>query len=173
MLLASILAEGESPTMMLVAMGGLVFLLWWTSMRRRTGSASPAPKRSRLDKTREELHQTQPHVTAMMARLEEVSREMMAQLDTRFSKLERSIADADERIGQLKALLREARGVGAVDVTLDDGEESGDGDVLRLSRAGLAPRQIAERTGRPLGEVELILSLARARRQGSPGEGKE
>lgn len=170
--LAVILAQGENPAMLLLAMGGLIFLLWWTSIRRRPGSDSPRFKLPKADKPdpRELLHRTHPQITAAMTQLEELTREMMGQLDTRFAKLEHVLGDADRRIDELQAMLRALRGIESLEITVDDEGDSRHASVLRLSRDGLSPAQIAQQAGMPIGEVELILSLQRARRQATPGD---
>lgn len=113
---------------------------------------------------------------ALLAQAQDITRQMNAQLDTRFCKLERAIRDADERIARLDRLARAGEGRSVCDVTVGDGGDEGASDepkspepavndryadVYRLSEAGLSAAQVAEETGQTTGEVELILALHR------------
>lgn len=108
--------------------------------------------------------------------LDQLSREVIGRLDTRFAKLESVIRDADQRIDHLARLLREVRGEPAIDVLVGDEPRNsasphhakpGNDDiqevVLRLHDAGQSPFNIAETVGRPIGEVELMIALRRVR----------
>lgn len=131
----------------------------------------------------------------LMVQLEELSRRIGAQIDTRFAKLETVISDADDRIARLESAVRAARGVPTLDITVGDAEAppgaSGpvpsaaspaaaptsrtseppkDTDpqrsrIHRLSDEGKTPVEIARLTGVKPGEVELILAL----REGAGG----
>ncbi|MCH7883883.1 MAG: DUF2802 domain-containing protein, partial [Planctomycetes bacterium] len=98
-------------------------------------------------------------------------------MDTRFAKLEMVIRDADERIENLSRLVRAAQGSPTLDVTLEEAvpdppppEEKEIDDeryapIYRLADSGLAAAEIAREVDRTTGEIELILSLRRTRRQ--------
>lgn len=131
-------------------------------------------RRSRLGRDIEEV----------MSDLDAVSRQVNGQLDLRFAKLETVIRDADARIEQLTGLLRAARGAPSLDVTIADEvaespasndattrpgasdiEHSRHAEVYDLADEGLSPVDIAAKTNRTTGEVELILALRRAKAQ--------
>jgi hypothetical protein len=112
----------------------------------------------------------------LLTELEELARQTHAQIDTRFAKLEASVRSADERIDKLQRLLRAAGGQAALDTVVggDDGlqcletpagqpaaaqAEDGREAVYALADAGRNHTQIAQATGRAIGEVELILAL--------------
>jgi len=126
----------------------------------------------------------------LTVQLEELSRRIGAQIDTRFQKLETVIADADQRIASLEALLRAAKDIPALDVAAGDdrvckGREASEApaawqkagttapgaipsreDPLRrriheLSASGKTSVEIAQAVGRNPGEIELILALPR------------
>jgi hypothetical protein len=98
-------------------------------------------------------------------------------LDTRLAKLEALIRDADERIDRLQRLTRQVQGEPALDVTVDDEEASAPSptrttpaehrhaEIYSLADQGRAAADIAHELSRPVGEVELILSLRRVKSQ--------
>ncbi len=119
---------------------------------------------------------------ALMLELDELARQLMGRLDSRFAKLEATIKDADERIDRLNRMIRAKNGHTALDVTVD--EDGTDGltsigkaesqsrepddphaEVYRLADQRLTPVEIATKVGRSTGEIELILSLRRVRAQ--------
>ncbi len=111
-------------------------------------------------------------MTALLVELSEMSRQITAQLDTRATKLELLIKQADERLAELKSATAARPAMpraGEVGI-----ESSGDdatrerctpaldprhAEVYRLADEGRSSRQIAQQLGRPDGEVELILAL--------------
>jgi hypothetical protein len=108
-----------------------------------------------------------------MLQLEKLAKDVNAQLDTKFVKLERVIADADGRIARLEHLLRQASGSPAIDTTVDDNEDahaqatthpdrvSWRAQALRLHQEGRSASQIARLLDRSVGEVELLVALRR------------
>ena len=111
----------------------------------------------------------------LLTELEELARQTHAQIDTRFAKLEASVRSADERIDKLQRLLRAASGQGAVDAIIGDElpprpdpaagqrpeQPAADSReaIYALADSGKNHTQIAQATGRAIGEVELILAL--------------
>jgi len=123
----------------------------------------------------------------LLVQLEDASRRIGAQLDTKFAKLEAVIRDADERIARLEGILgrREAKETPRTTPpeqrvasqtgpapressragTPGEFERGGSGGDSRCQRvyelldAGVAPIRVAEQLGLPLGEVELIMKL--------------
>jgi len=72
-------------------------------------------------------------------------------LDARIEELNRLIAEADERIAELKQL-----GPGAREPSLRD-------QILAMAAQGKPASEIARATGRSIGEVELVLGLGKNR----------
>ncbi len=148
-------------------------------MRRRARSSS-GPSAEAMRKRFDELaaqRGVKEDMQQLLAELQDLSRKISAQIDTKFAKLETSIADADRRIEQLQRLLRTADGKPTVDIVI-----GGDADaqmppaaasdaavgapsterhapVYELADAGKSPIEIAQALGRPTGEIELILAL--------------
>ncbi|MFQ5422837.1 MAG: hypothetical protein ACE5F9_02535 [Phycisphaerae bacterium] len=119
-----------------------------------------------------------------MVQLEELSRRINAQIDTKFARLEQSIADADRRIAALRVLIDAAKhsGTEAGGPGPGHASEAASGDqpgaqppvpgkappqpqderyraVYELADQGLSPVEISQRLGQRAGEVELILNI--------------
>ena len=118
-------------------------------------------------------------MSELLVELQDLSRQITAQIDTRFAKLETVIADADGRIGRLERLLRRISEIEQLDVTLDDhtadpalsNEEKSrtiridpvHEQIYTLADKGLSAVEIARQLARTTGEIELILNLRRNR----------
>jgi len=115
----------------------------------------------------------------LLVQLQEVSREMNATLDTKMIALNELIREAESKIEELKEMLERERGAKA---TRDEQREEATGSrtatsgesgrrreleetVLRLAGEGKTELEIAQHTGIPPGEIDLVLAL---RRKGSP-----
>jgi len=95
--------------------------------------------------------------------LQELSSRMIAQMETRARKLDYLIREADGRIAELKKVLSGLKNEGPRrDVLPGDARFS---DVYELADSGLDTVEIARRTGKKPGEIELILGL-RNRKEG-------
>ncbi|MEO6436347.1 MAG: hypothetical protein ABIP55_11400 [Tepidisphaeraceae bacterium] len=138
----------------------LLILLLLIGVRRRRMAAKA--KRG-LDG---EMHALMHELSAMIAKAEQ-------QLDARARRLERLLGDADERIARLERLNRApdprdghngadaspgmpSPMISSADATELDPRHA---QIYALSEEGLSIAQIADRLGRPKGEVELILAL--------------
>ena len=117
-------------------------------------------------------------VSTLLVELSEMTRQMTAQIDTRAAKLEALIHEADEKIAMLRSLgqdapsrwgpqgvLIEAKALESDAVPMRPAEDSVSSvdpryaEVYDLADEGQTPQDIARQTGRPRGEVELILAL--------------
>jgi len=134
----------------------VIFFAWvlWVGRLRAKG-AKPREKgvssadlsgRDRLQKAMEELQ-----INVM-----EFGRDIEARLDTKIRTLEQLIADADERIRQLKELERPGASNAESVPALHK-------EIYRLADEGVDNIEISRRTGAPPGEVELILGLRKTR----------
>jgi len=96
----------------------------------------------------------------LLVELQELSRRISAEIDTRFAKLEASIRDADRRIAVLNRLTRQLENK---KMDSDDpgvsGYDARHAVVYELADAGFSPVEIAKDLGKTPGEVELILNL--------------
>lgn len=147
------------------------------------GQRSTSPPARELYEQLKKESSAKHDLEALMIELDELARQLMGRLDSRFAKLEATIRDADERIDRLNRMIRARQGNPAMDVTIDelgaDGFAATGGplsdptphavephaEIHRLADQGLTPVEIAEKSGRSTGEVELILSLRRVKHQ--------
>jgi predicted trehalose synthase len=115
---------------------------------------------------------TQRDVADAMVQLDQLAQRIHQKIDVRLAKLDALIREADDRIDQLDRMQRTGAGAPSVDIQLapespeapaasdDDPHQS----IYQLADAGYTSLQIAKKLSRHTGEVELILSLRRARR---------
>ena len=105
-------------------------------------------------------------INELMLRLEELSREICGQIDTRFAKLEHAIREADAKLAALRAATEAPTPVDPAgsDAPVDPKHA----EVCRRARDGQIALQIAREMDMPVGEVELILSLQRSRQSAAP-----
>ena len=123
----------------------------------------------------------------VMGELDDLARQINGKLDIRFAKLEAVIRDADQRIDELSRLVRRAQGRPSIDVTVSEEhtvdahvdepvttnsdmaaskapiDEALHADVYEWADQGLSPVDVAAKTDRTVGEVELILALRRVK----------
>ncbi|MBX3395740.1 MAG: hypothetical protein KF841_10270 [Phycisphaerae bacterium] len=76
--------------------------------RRRLRDGSPRQYRREIDSATRESTAIRQDLQSVLVELNDLSRTVNGQIDTRFAKLEISIADADRRINELKSLLARA-----------------------------------------------------------------
>lgn len=108
----------------------------------------------------------------LLVELSEMTRQMSAQLDTRATKLEMLLTEADEKIARLRQLNQSLESFGAFSPKIDGSEgpspvrsiEQAEIDpihaqVYTLADEGKTVSQIASALERPSGEIELILAL--------------
>jgi len=142
---------------------GVVVILGVLFMRRaRTKRSSSdvdarAGAQARMHNSRL-ASQAREDIGELMVRLEELSREICGQIDTRFAKLEHAINEADAKL----AALRGAPGA-AVPSEPAVPTDPRHAEVCRRAADGQIALQIAREMDMPVGEVELILSLQRSR----------
>lgn len=174
------LAVGMESYAILVGVVLLVAIMLRLTYRKQR-NPGPSPKtfaREHLAKMKEE-HGMRGDIEELMVQLQELSRDISAQIDTRFTKLEASIQSADERIETLQKLIRTAQGRPAIDLLADDDDKPQPSEpvpagvdvmrsrILALTEIGKDPVEIAREIGRTPGEIELILSLERSSEAGS------
>jgi hypothetical protein len=126
-------------------------------LRKRKDPLSRPPNSLSLASQRE----VEKQMTELLVELEQMARQMTAQLDTRAAKLEMLIKEADARLESLRqatagpTTAAPAQGVSPT----HDAQDSRYAEVYLLAEQGHTPRQIAQIMGRPYGEIELILAL--------------
>ncbi len=172
---------GESGTntlqliMLIAAIAGLTILMISTYRRIRSARR---PGKSTVQQRYAELRGQQSAkrgVEEVMLELDQLSRQIHGRLDTKLVRLELLIRDADERIDRLARAVRSADGRAAVEVTIGresphdpahpmrEAEPDPHTTIHGLADDGLEPAEIAQKTGKPIGEVELILALRKVK----------
>ena len=174
-----LLAEGimSSGQMALISIIVIATTLMLISQSRRRLESGPSPRlyaREQLARLKEEkvVHD---EMSEVMGHLEQLSREINAQLDAKLMRMDRCIREADDRIKRLDRVTRDLRSGTSLDVTVNqdsadspplatDDDRCGDNErVFRLADTGKTAREIAGSIGRPIGEIDLILALRAAK----------
>lgn len=187
---AETVLEPGSLALLGVAVIGITLLMRLTA-RRVMQSRKQAPKvepetvrkKGRIQHAQQTLEQT-------MLELDDLSRQVHGQLDTKLARLETLIRDADRRIERLARMQSDTESSASLDILLSkevphgfvsaeatsntspradqSGEKIRDRKqtrILALADEGFGSEEIAEKTGIHMGEVELILGLRHARDQ--------
>lgn len=139
-----------------------------------------ARRRDPLDKPAERMSLAQQRslerdMGNIVVELSEMARQITAQLDTRATKLEMLIKEADDKIARLEQMRGDAGGLPHAASSLPGdqalpeppapAEPAGEridprhSDVYALADQGHSAHAIAQQLNRPSGEVELILAL--------------
>ncbi|MGC9455413.1 MAG: DUF6115 domain-containing protein [Phycisphaerae bacterium] len=96
-------------------------------------------------------------VAELRNRLDEIRAVLSDDLDARSDALKDACREADRRIAELRRLTGSGRQADAPQ-SPDCGGREGQ-EIMRLSRQGLEPVEIARRMKMPVGEVDLVLRL--------------
>lgn len=143
------------PVVLMTA--GLAVLSWTIARHKlqRVGSLSRPPT-SPANTGRESL-------SSVMHDAEELAQRLAAELDAKAERLERLLAQADDRLGRLEppASVHEPKPTRRAPsvVASDEGRDPLNRRVYTLADEGLPPVAIAQRLDQPTGKVELILAL--------------
>jgi hypothetical protein len=180
--LHAILALTQSQQLLLFAGVLAIMMLLTISMRRRTQQRMQLPTtraRERLEELTAQRN-VRDEMEQLLGELQDLSRKINAQIDTKFAKLETAIRDADERIAELRRLsgvspddagdqaspppagherLSVVLGEDAEPDATDAASRTEHARVYAMADAGQSAVEIAQSLGRPTGEIELILSL--------------
>ncbi len=166
-------SQSVSTTQVGLLVGGIVVLLLVTARHRRSkSSANQAVMRSDRQRTKAPGSTTLNEVEAVMGQLDQLSRQIHAKIDLKLATLQKLIRDADQRIELLSRQERSSNQSPTLDVELESEspqraavfEADPHDAVYRLADSGYTSLQIARELARHTGEIELILSLRRARR---------
>lgn len=108
-----LLAESDDtlPKSWLLIIAAIMFIIVLLNLnyRRRTMGGSPKQYRREIDTANMKTTAIHRDMERLLVELNELSRQINAQIDTKFAKLEQSIADADKRIQFLRILLDAAK----------------------------------------------------------------
>lgn len=155
----SILAAAEWQYPILLGIGILVVgfaMLRMSRQRQLSRNSTSGGGRSAI-RSAENLRD---QLDALMVQLEELARSTSAQIETRYAKLEVLLDDADRKISRLESLLAgEPGGQASGGAPPPDAARPEHRRIHELADAGRTPVQIAQETGRDVGEIELILAL--------------
>ena len=152
----------ETPNLLLLLFGLGLFLFVFYRPRAglRRGPATGAEPDPR------EVHQ---ELDSVVVRLQEVSREQLARLDTKIQILNQLVGEADRKIGELKALAGSRGAAPAPEAQPPEPPPRPVNPlherVFGLADGGAPFSQIAAETGLSAGEVDLILGLRGGRRR--------
>lgn len=136
---------------------GLAMLLAsYMIMRPKKKRKDPlaSPPRSSLSQQRSVEREMQN----LLVELSQMAQQISAQIDTRSAKLEALIKEADEKIAQLSA----ANSKAPAGLRLVQDEEVADSryqEIYAMADKGARVMEIAQKFGKPSGEIELILAL--------------
>src|SRR6185436_3790958 len=135
---------------------------------RPPGSPPPAPVPKPRAEATGSPHALRRDLDDLLAELQELSRRITGEIDTRFAKLEAAMKDADRRIAVLNRLARDGASNGAHSpvprvAAAKASPSKGDGGsregqdvrhtvIYELSDAGFTPVEIARDLGRTPGE---------------------
>ena len=149
--------------------GGLLVLL--SRLRKGTASGISAPKEMEI--FLEEGQRLSQEFDRLLGEKRELVNTTISTLDNRIAQLRamieemeshlKSAGKASRELNPSQAGSRTPRFEAKVDGGANDDGQALDAfrkKVLKLARQGKAPAQIAEATGRPRGEVELVLGLS-------------
>lgn len=168
--------DWTNPQMlMLMGVGIMAIVLYSLTMkRRRRGAAGFEPNTSESSQLHNSRLQTQARddINELMVRLEELSREICGQVDTRYAKLEHLLARAQRTLDALNAAAAApVPPVGkATPLAAPPPGDPRHTEIYDLSQQGITTIDLARRMNMTLGEIELVLSLERSRRQAMPAE---
>ena len=160
----------DSPMLLVLGLTFVVTALMWNSVRRKS-RASRVDGRISTQADRHNLRlqsQTRDDIDELMVRLDELSREICGQIDTRYAKLEHLIHEAERVTAELRSAPgRGPAGDGQPESAAPAAPPPADprhADILSRAEQGAAPVDIARQLGLTVGEIELVLSLDRSRR---------
>lgn len=140
-----------------LAMIAVFFLMSSLRRKQRNRVERPAGPSAR-PAVHEPNARLQNDLNDLLVELQELSRKISAEIDTRFAKLEAAIRDADRRIAVLHRLTR-AAGQPPSTPGPTEASDSRHAIVHELADTGFTPVEIARELGKTPGEVELILNL--------------
>lgn len=166
--LAGGLTSANAVQIGLLAGGFAVLMVLW--LRTRRTQTRPTRKSSQPG-SNDSIGPSLRDLDRAMTQLDQLSRQVHGKLDLKLATLQKLIRDAEERIARLADLQRPRQVPPAIDIELEsetpfagDADQADPNDAIyRLADSGKSAIQIARELSRHTGEVELILSLRRAR----------
>jgi hypothetical protein len=175
-MLHGLLAESSSFNDSLIAAAailGAAYLIMRSAKNKKKDPLAGENNRMTLAQQRS----TERQMQSLLVELSEMARQITAQLDTRSTKLELLIREADEKLAALNDANNRHPSRPTFPIPDDEdvpppirlhpekpaAPDPRYAEVYALADQGLPVPQIASRLGRPTGEVELILALRQKR----------
>ena len=159
----NILAALDSQTILLIGLALVIGSLLWHNAWRRSRRRVEGRTSSHAVRHNTRLGvQAQEDIELLMVRLDELSREICGQIDTRFAKLEHVLAEADEKLAALESAM-DRSATAEANQPASPPADPRHAEVCLRDGQGAPAVQIAHEMGMTVGEVELILSLERSR----------
>ncbi len=145
-------------TRALLAIAAVTFILFILnrSARRRRMGLTPRRERASGEVDTARVIRLKREMEQLLVELNEFAREINGQIDTRFAKLEQSIADADRRIAELQRLRGDVGDSGGTDDSvLRANRDAAEGVRARLARARpeLQVASVPDRSPKPAQSV--------------------
>lgn len=167
-------AGDQARQMVPILLAAVAAFFMMLSLRRKQQQRRQRPARPAAPQPQPQVgSELYRDLDELIVELQELSRRISAEIDTRFAKLEAVIRDADRRIAVLHRLNRGAGGASVASTPGATAEVDGRHSVIyELADAGFSPVEIARELGRTPGEVELILNLRKAPETARPEVGK-
>lgn len=150
--------DGWLPVVIVVGALALCFILLRCSSRRARRSSAEAPDGARSSyagRERGDPHSPPGDAAQVLSELKEIGREIEGRIDTRIQYLTGLLAEADRTIERLTSAVAAARDRAV------SGDDPRKAEILALAREGTDPDDIARRLQLPVGEVKLVVGLAR------------
>ena len=166
-LVAAALSAQQMATIVVIVGIGAVLLI---ATRRRVARSQNSPRayvREQIQQIKEEQRVSR-EIRDVMLELEQLSRHINAQIDTRSAKLESMLRAADRRIEALGRLARDDDGSSVDSVAVADdapachaaaGHRCDRRVVYELADTGCTAAEIGRQTGMDPAQVELLLAL--------------
>jgi len=134
--------------------------------RPKDPSARQTDARARIAAMRDQ-HEIRGNLERLIVQLQDLSRQIAGQIDTRFCKLQVLMDQADQKIRQLQQLTDGVQANGDVAQQQEPQQQEQPLDperrmIYELADSGKNAIEIAQATNKDAGEIELILALRRS-----------
>ncbi|MFT3785728.1 MAG: hypothetical protein QM770_06115 [Tepidisphaeraceae bacterium] len=177
--LALAAGAGSTDSVLMLAAGAfMLYIVMRQWMRKKKPDPLASAPSSRMSLKQQKA--VERDMQNLLVELHDMARQMTAQIETRVSKLEILLSEADEKIARLEALgsssadsVTKPQAAETPDTPIDrpamrlarppepniEAPDDRYAEVYRLNDQGLDARAISQKLSRPAGEIELILAL--------------
>lgn len=165
----------SNPYAVLVPMVLGVTILMLVTIRRMSMSRDSQRTGKSTRRNYQQEHIIRDNLEQLCVELQEMSRQIYGEIDTRTTRLEILIRQADERIARLESLmaaqqqhtsqLHNYESTSSDDTSDQSAEDPTRALIYQLADEGKSSLDIARQTSQTTGEVELLLALRKGRAQ--------